>query len=385
MLSVMLLTPNVETASVIENMLHDSGVFRLVGKISPIRTMHEAMRLIGIHDPEVILLDLGDWSAISLLAHSLKGSKCRGVVVGFRPRWTRAEMLTFEDAGIQDLLGEPFSHEELENISYDALHRGQVVVDQNVLAFLPAKAGGGCSTVALNVAAALAANHAKKVLLVEADRRSGILSIMLDLKNRSGLAEALQQACEMTSVEWQQHSVWVAGMHLLPANPARRGPMPTWAQYYQLLRFVQKRYDYVFVDLPEVVNEATAEVVKSARSICIVCTPEVPSLKMAGLRCMELEAVRIPRDRINIVVNRCERGGLSIGDVEDVLEREVFATLPNDYKQVKNAILGSRLVSPESRFAKSCIALAQKLSGLPEAPRAESKFTLLRELVRIAD
>ena len=110
----MLLTPNVETASVIENMLHDSGVFRLVGKISPIRTMHEAMRLIGIHDPEVILLDLGDWSAISLLAHSLKGSKCRGVVVGFRPRWTRAEMLTFEDAGIQDLLGEPFSHEELE-------------------------------------------------------------------------------------------------------------------------------------------------------------------------------------------------------------------------------------------------------------------------------
>lgn len=385
MLSVMVLTPNVETAGVIENMLQESGVFRLVGKISPIRTMHEAMRLIGIHDPELILLDLGDWAAISLLAHSLKGSRCRGVVVGFKPRWNRAEMLTFEDAGIQDLLREPFSHEELENISYDALHRGQAVADHNILAFLPAKAGGGCSTVALNVAAALAANHAKKVLLVESDRRSGILSIMLDLKNRSGLPEALQQAGEMTPVEWQQHSVWVSGIHLLPANPARRGPMPTWAQYYQLLRFVQKRYDYVFVDLPEVVNEATAEVVKSARSICIVCTPEVPSLKMAGQRCAELEAVKIPGDRIQIVVNRWERGGLSIGDVEDVLEREVFATLPNDYKQVKNAILGSRLVSPESRFAKSCIALAQKLSGLPEAPRAESKFTLLRELVRIAD
>jgi Flp pilus assembly CpaE family ATPase len=385
LLSVMLLSPNVETAGIIENLVLESGIFKLVGKVSPIRTAHEAMRLIGIHDPELILLDLSDWGPVSMLARNLKGSRCRGVVVGFKPSWNRAEQLTFQDAGILDLLREPFSDEDLQTVAYDALHRGQAVADQNVLALLPAKAGGGCSTVALNVAAALAANHAKKVLLVESDRRSGILSIMLNLKNRSGLSEALQQAGELTPVEWQQHSVWVSGIHLLPANPARRGPLPTWAQYYQLLRFVQKRYDYTFVDLPEVVNEATAEVVKSARSICVVCTPEVPSLKMAGQRCAELEAVKIPRDRIHIVVNRWERGGLSIGAVEDILGREVFATLPNDYKQVKNAILESRLVSDESRFAKSCATLAQKLSGLPEAPRAESKFTLLRELVRIAD
>jgi hypothetical protein len=106
---------------------------------------------------------------------------------------------------------------------------------------------------------------------------------------------------------------------------------------------------------------------------------------MAGQRCAELEACKIPRDRIHIVVNRWERGGLSIDHVEGILERPVFATLPNDYKQVKTAILESRLVSADSRFAKGCITLAQKLSGLPEAQRAESKFTLLRELVRIAD
>jgi pilus assembly protein CpaE len=259
------------------------------------------------------------------------------------------------------------------------------VSDQNIVALLPAKAGGGCSTVALHVAAALADTHAKKVLLIESDRRSGILSIMLNLQNRSGLSEALQQAGEMTPVEWQQHSVWVSGIHLLPANPARRGVAPTWAEYYQLLRFTQKPYDYVFVDLPEVVNEATAEVVKSARSICIVCTPEVPSLKMAAQRIAELEACQIPADRIHVVLNRWERGGLSIEDVEGVLDRPVFATLPNDYKQVKNAILESRLVTPDSRFAKSCKTLAQKLSGLPEAEVHESKFTFLRELVRMAD
>jgi pilus assembly protein CpaE len=385
LLSVMLLTPNVGTADVIQSRLQESSVFNLVARVSPIRSVHEGMRLVGVHDPEVILLDLGDWGAVAGLARQIKNSACRSVVVGFKPMWSRADVTNFEDAGIVDLLREPFSHDDLQTASYDALHRGQAVADNNILALLPAKAGGGCSTVALNVAAALAEHHTKKVLLVESDRRSGILSIMLNLTNRSGLSEALQQAGEMTPVDWQQHSVWVSGIHLLPANPAKRGPLPTWAEYYQLLRFVQSRYDYVFVDLPEVVNEATAEVVKSARSICIVCTPEVPSLKMAGQRCAELEACKIPGDRIHIVVNRWERGGLSIDGVEDVVGRPVFATLPNDYKQVKNAILKSRLVAADSRFARGCVALAHKLSGLPGAQRAESKFTLLRELVRMAD
>ena len=381
----MLLTPSAATARVVEHLIEESGVFKIVVKPDPIRSAHETMRLIGIHDPEVILLDLSDWNDVSGLARQLLRSKARGVRIGFKPAWNRLELLTFEEAGIIDLLREPFSHHDLETAAYDALHRGHSVADQNIVALLPAKAGGGCSTVALNVAAALADRHARKVLLIESDRRSGILSIMLNLKNRSGLSEALQQAGEMTPVEWQQHSVWVSGIHLLPANPARRGPPPTWAEYYQLLRFAQKPYDFVFVDLPEVVNEATAEVVKSARAICIVCTPEVPSLKMAAQRIAELEACQIPGDRIHVVVNRWERDGLSIRDVEGVLERPIFATLPNDYKQVKNAILESRLVAPESRFARSCRALAQKLSGLPEAPPSESKFAFLRELVRIAD
>ena len=380
----MLLTPDAAAAQLIELLLNESGVFKLVSKGSPLRSVHEIMRQVGVHDPELILLDLNDWTAVSALARHINAANLRGVVVGFKMVWNRLEMLTFEEAGITDLVQEPLTAQDLERAAYDALHREHGVADHNIIALLPAKAGGGCSTVALNVAAAMAERYTKKVLLVEGDRRSGVLSIMLNLQNRSGLSEALQQAGELTPVEWQQHTVWVNGIHLLPANPTKRGPLPTWVEYYQLLRFSRKLYDYVFVDLPEVVNEATAEVVKSARDICIVCTPEVPSLKLAAQRSAELEACQIPASRVHLVVNRWESGGLSIEQVEDTLERKVFATLPNDYKQVKNAILESRLVSPTSRFAKSCRTLAQKLSGLPEAPASEFKFTFLRELVRSA-
>ena len=173
-------------------------------------------------------------------------------------------------------------------------------------------------------------------------------------------------------------------MDLLLADPSRRSALPSWADYYHLLRFVQKQYDYVFIDLPEIVNEATAEVVRSARGVFIVCTPEVPSLKMAGHRCAELEACEIPRNNVHIVLNRREAGRLSIKDIEGILERRVFGTLPNDYANVSDAMLDSRLVSPGSDFAESCRTLARKLSGLPEVPQERPRFELLRKLGRLA-
>ena len=148
LLSVMLLTPDPGTASMVEYLLQDSSIFKLVGKGSPIRSPHETMRLVAVHDPELILLDLGEWSAAAALARQLKKSSGRGVVIGFREEWNRSELLSFEDAGVAGVLRAPFSHEELQTVAYDALHQGLAATDHNILALLPAKAGGGCSTVA---------------------------------------------------------------------------------------------------------------------------------------------------------------------------------------------------------------------------------------------
>jgi pilus assembly protein CpaE len=383
MLTLVVLTSNPVAADGIEQLAQESSVFKLVFKGSPIPQIPAAIRTLRAHNPDLILLDIGNWEAVSALAGQIKQASLGGTVIGFEPSWNRLEQVTFEDAGIVDLLREPFSLTDLETAAYDALHRDHPVTNQNILAFLPAKAGSGCSTVALNTAAALVSHLGKKVLLIEADRRSGVLSILLNLQHREGLTEALEHAGEITPVEWHQYYAEAFGVHLLLANPTRRGPLPTWADYYQLLRYVQKQYDFLIIDLPEIVNEATAEVVKSARGVFVVCTPEVPSLKMASQRYAELKECEIPADHVHIVLNRWERGKLSIQDIEGILERPVFATLPNDYAHVKDAILESRLVARESAFAESCLALARKLSGLPEAPQEQSKFALLKRLGRI--
>jgi pilus assembly protein CpaE len=304
----------------------------------------------------------------------------RAAIVGFTRTWTRSEGLDFEDAGVRTVMHYPFSGPELETAAYETLHRERPVSNSNILAFLPAKAGGGCSTVALNTASALAINLGKKVLLVEADRRSGVLSILLDLKYQRGLSDALQRMGELTLLEWRQLRQHVYGLDILAADPARPGPLPAWCDFYQLLRFLQHEYDYFFFDLPELVNQATAEIVKSARAVFIVCTPEVPSLKMASQRSAELRECEIPPAKIHIVLNRWEKGGLKITDVEKVLDHPVFVRIPNDYREVKRSILESRVASPGSPFADSCLMFAQQLAGIPQQPQSRFEFAQLKKL-----
>ena len=385
MLSVALLTSNPAAAGAIEQLLRESIAFNLVFRASPIPGAHEVIRALHTYDPEVLLLDIGDWDLVSALVLQIKQIKMRTVTIGFRGTWVREQQVTFEEAGIADLLREPFSSADLEEAVYQALHRHQPIANHDILGFLPAKAGSGCSTVALNTAGALVSQFGSKVLLVECDRRSGALSIMLNVETRNGLTDALQNAGNMTQLGWQQCHVNLYGIHIVLANLTRRGSLPSWAEYYQLLRFVGPHYEFVIADLPEVVNAATAELVKCARGVFIVCTPEVPSLKLAAQRCMELEECEISGDKIHILLNRWERSQLKLSDIEKSLGRPVFATLPNDYKQARQAILESRLIDPDSRFARSCMTLAAKLSGLPEGRRRESKYSLLRKLARMTE
>jgi len=382
MLNLILLTPNAMAAGAIEQLTQEAGVFKIVLNGSPIPHVANVLRALRAYVVDVVLLDVGDWESVSLLASQIQRSGTGALIIGFRADWTPGQQAEMEAAGVSELLHEPFSPAELESAAYDSLHRHHVVTNRDILAFLPAKAGGGCSTVALNTAAAVA-NLQKKVLLVESDRRSGVFSIMLNLKNRFGLSEALQNVGELTLAEWNHYYVSAFGMHMLLADPANRSHLPSWAGYYRLLLFLQGQYDFLFFDLPEVVNQATAEVVKSARAIFIVCTPEVPSLKMASQRFAELEACEVPAANIHMILNRWERGRLGIPDVEKILGRPVFGTLPNDYAGVRESILESRLVALDSDFAEGCRTLARKLSGLPEAPPVRSGFGLLKKLGRI--
>jgi len=162
LLTVALLTSNAVAAHAIEQLLEESATFQLLFRASPIPAAHEVVRALHSHDPEVLLLDIGEWDRVSELVRQITQLKMRAVTIGFRGDWDRVHQIKFEEAGMTGLLREPFSSAALEEVVYEALHRHRAIANHNVLAFLPAKAGSGCSIVALNTAGALVNQFGKK-------------------------------------------------------------------------------------------------------------------------------------------------------------------------------------------------------------------------------
>ena len=102
---------------------------------------------------------------------------------------------------------------------------------------------------------------------------------MLNLERQKGLPDALEHQGEFLSpLEWRQLTAQLQGMDLLLSNPSRRGRLPSWADYYQLLLLIQKQYDYIVVDLPEVIiRPLPSSYAMPARSLSCASPSWLPS------------------------------------------------------------------------------------------------------------
>jgi len=361
MLGLAVFTRNEGTAHAIEQIVHETDLMRVVASVDPAASVHESMRTLGIHEPELVLADLADWDQLAAVREAARRAGRRARWIGFARSWSPREEIAFAQRGISSLLKIPFQANDLEQSAFRALHSGPPEVRPGLWAFLPAKAGGGCSTLVLNTAGALHQVSQREVLVIEADARSGSFAMLMDLQMPKPLDQALSLAAEMTPLEWRNYRAELGGVHILPADPSRPRRLPSWADYSQLLHFLEHRYREIFVDLPEVVNDATAEVVRRAEYVFVVCTPEIPSLKMTDIRCQDLLARGVPRDRIRLIVTRFTRSEVSTKDVERNLGWPVYATLANDYKAVRSSILEARLVASDCSFGKDCRMLAKTL------------------------
>ena len=84
-----------------------------------------------------------------------------------------------------------------------------------------------------------------------------------------------------------------------------------------------KRYfDYIFVDIPPVIDEVTIAALRSADQLLLVCTPDIPSIQATRAEIEVLQKLLIDSTRINIVVNRdIEKGEIVSENIKDLFFR----------------------------------------------------------------
>ncbi|MCU0245500.1 MAG: hypothetical protein MUC42_02940, partial [Bryobacter sp.] len=119
----------------------------------------------------------------------------------------------------------------------------------------------------------------------------------------------------------------------------------------------------ILVDLPELVNPATREIVRRARQVFTVTTSEVLSLKLAELRAQELLGWGVEEARIQTLLNRWSKSDLAPKDVEKYLNRSIHTVFPNDYPAVRRATIAGSPFDGESEIGRAVGEFAAGLIG----------------------
>jgi capsular exopolysaccharide synthesis family protein len=192
------------------------------------------------------------------------------------------------------LLDDPFSPiAEAHHAICLALEPLTRAPDQKVLLLTSSFPGEGKSTTALKLAASLAASG-KNVLVIDGDMRRGSLHLMLQIPNRTGLANLLSQeggaGLIATARYWESHGFSVLTRGRSATSPAE---LLAGSRFTELLDEAVRCFDSVIIDGPPVLGLADA--------------PRLSS--MADATIFVLEANRTSKDDAEAAVRRLRNSG----------------------------------------------------------------------------
>lgn len=195
-----------------------------------------------------------------------------------------------------------------------------------------AKGGVGKSTLATNLAVALAEGGRRRVCLVDLDLAFGDVGIMLQLAPERGIADAVaaRDRIEPTLVR-ALLTPYAPGVDVLLAPVA-----PSDAERIdrdlvaRILAAVRTLVDHVVVDTPAAFTDAVLAAFDVSDLHVLVATPEVPVLKNLRVAMDTLDLLGMRAENRLVVLNRGDaRVGLTTADVERVLRTPVSAAVPS--------------------------------------------------------
>lgn len=207
------------------------------------------------------------------------------------------------------------------------------------IAFVGARGGTGTTTVATNVAVAVAHYSRAKTAFLDLNIGRTIADQLLDLPSDGGatvvdflpiLAELGGEA-PSAEVLAQAEIAHPTGLRVMVAS---RGVDPVAVSeeaVQQLLAGFVAKDDVLVADLPSAFDGATFAALAAADRVLIVATPDVPTLRRTKVLAQRLrEAKPDGAGAVRVVLNRAnESSELSLQQIEEFLGQPAWAVLPS--------------------------------------------------------
>ncbi len=368
-------------------------------------SLTEASRLVLKLRPDVVLIDeeVGGVNALELVQGLIARVPAVATLVALSAGdIAKAEQLIL--SGASAFIVKPFAAVEL----FDTLERvkrlktgkmpGEVEGEEpqgRIIVVCGPKGGVGRTTLAVNLAVALAQMINEDVVLVDASSSVGDIDLMLNLHPAHTLAdmpsdpeEIDDRVLEAVLAEHASGVRVLAGWRELERLEAYR---PAWLA--KILSCLRDMVRYVVVDLDSTIDETALAMVELCDWAILVVTPEITALRPTRLFMELISDVGLGSvdDKLLLVLNRASsQGGVPTRDIERQLRLPIVGTIPSQGRVVTaSANRGVPVVSGErrSRAARGIIRLAQIIldreirNGVP-APRPSGLALRIRGRLR---
>jgi pilus assembly protein CpaE len=248
------------------------------------------------------------------------------------------------------------------------------------------RGGSGRSTIAVNLAVALALQHPEQVGLLDLAQTYGHAALLLNLQPSASVASMpgeLLVAPDSGALE-RYFAVHPSSLRLLagalqPEELAMLAP----ARLDALLDCLARRLAYLVIDTSSVFDDLVLAVAARADQVVLVLTPELAAVHGAG-ECRRVYGGRLglAADRLRCILNHPQASAaLARPDLEQILGRAMDAEVPHGGPLVARAALRGEplvLADPRGPAARACDRLARTLAGLPVPldPPAEEPLPL---------
>jgi polysaccharide biosynthesis transport protein len=169
----------------------------------------------------------------------------------------------------------------------------------------------GKTTVSLNLAAALARNHSR-VLLVEADMRCPTLSHRFSIPDEKGLSNLLSGGYE--NMEIRPFGA-LPDLAIIPAGPTPPYPAELLGSRWmkELIEYWSAEYDFVLIDSPALLAVTDAAVLSKMADITLLVTRHGQSTRKSLERAWQRLRTD-PENKVGVVLNGVSRDSTAYGE-----------------------------------------------------------------------
>ena len=259
-------------------------------------------------------------------------------------------------AGAKDVLIKPIDPEKLMNSIY-RIHQLQerTVVTKaetpqkkirkselgQVYTVFSTKGGVGKTFVSINLAASLAKNPEKRVVLVDLDLDFGNAALALNLYPKFTITDVIDDIRHMDSDLIESYLIpHESGIKVLPANlQPNMNDFINAEHIHVILESLRESFDYVVVDMPGRFVETIMPALALADQLLVITTPELSAVRNIKVLLVTLKDLNFPQSKIRIILNKEDlRGEIKKNDVETTLNKKVDAAIGLDYRRVLSSL-----------------------------------------------